>query len=166
MVVTVKAPPLNVPAAPWLGIVKVAPTERILVKALILSPVPPLCKEVNVPNVIDTPPAGKAAVAARTGLYPSQPDGVPGVQVCATEKVAALGVVKFDNTIPPVALRTPAGLRVTEQLAQLPRTENEPKLITPLVAVITIFVVLASTWPGCNTQKHTNRAAKGVLLSS
>ena len=68
LVVTVKPPPPNVPAAPWLGIVRVAPTERILVKALTLLPVPPLCKEVNVPNVIDTPPAGNAAVAARTGV--------------------------------------------------------------------------------------------------
>ena len=59
MVVTVKPPPLKVPAVPWFGMVRVAPTERVLTV-----PTNAPCEKVKVPSVIDTPPAGNAAVAA------------------------------------------------------------------------------------------------------
>lgn len=69
------------------------------------------------------------------------------------------------STIPAVAVRTPAGLMVMEQLAQLGSTENEPKLITLLVATMAVEVVLAKTATGHHATEQIKRPTAILFLN-
>lgn len=69
------------------------------------------------------------------------------------------------STIPAVAVRTPAGLMVMEQLAQLESTENEPKSITLLVATMAVEVVAAKPATGHHATEQIKRPAAILFLN-
>ena len=167
VVVKVKPPPLNVPAVPRLGMVRVAPTETapVIEGGFPVSGV--AGEKVKALRTMLTPPAGNTAVATALWIKPLHFGlGPLLLQFCVTEKVAALPALMFDNKIAPVTLRTPVGEMEMVQLAQPDRTINAPKLMTPFVTAMVVDVVAASTRPGCNTRKLTSRAASDVVFNS